>query len=96
MTYFSAAPSCVGLEALNASLSFSGMTTSLTSGLPRRETCWNLPLAPFFCVVVQMPMTGFFFAFWFLATHRWGTWSATDWTLKPASVSSPDSERSPP
>ena len=72
------------------------MTTSLTSGLPRRETWTYLPLVDFFWVVVQVPMTGFFLAFWFLATHFWGTWSATDWTLKPARVSSPASERSPP
>ena len=72
------------------------MTTSLTSGAPRRETWTHLPLVDFFWVVDQVPMIGFFFGLSFLATHRCGTCSATDWTLKPARVSSPASERSPP
>ena len=37
------APSSFGFEALNRSLSFRPMTTSLTSGMPSRDTCTQAP-----------------------------------------------------
>ena len=40
--------SLFGVVRLNLSLSPAGMTTSLTSGLPRRETWTHLPFDPLF------------------------------------------------
>ena len=43
------------------------MTTSLTSGMPRREIWWYFPLTPRRSVVDHMPMIGFFLELPFLA-----------------------------
>ena len=76
----------------------SGITTSLTSGMPRRDTCTMLPdvvSVPAVRVVVagrlavdQTPMIGLP-----ERTDALGTWIAMLWTLKPASVSVPVSDR---
>ena len=69
------------------------MTTSFTSGWPRREICLYLPLAFFRSVVLQMPTTD-----WpFLVRSPRGTCRATLLTLKPARLSWPASVmQSPP
>src|ERR1041385_2754299 len=43
VTKLSAAPSPVGSRPLKVSLTPSGMTASLTSGIPSRDTCTNAP-----------------------------------------------------
>src|SRR3954454_680775 len=76
---------------LNASLYFSGMTASLTSGLPSRETWTHLPdvTAPAAeydvvarrSVVLHTPMTGFLAGRPFRASRDRGTCSAIVSTL---------------
>src|SRR4051812_48289699 len=70
-----------GME-LNASLSPAGTTTSLTSGLPSRDTwVYDEPLAAVplalrsvgRVVVLQIPMTGFFLGSPLIATSDLGT-----------------------
>ncbi len=58
VTFFRKSPSFQGEDALNLSLSFCGLTTSLTSGLPSRETWVQSPWASLRWVVDQMPTTG--------------------------------------
>jgi hypothetical protein len=72
------------------SFRLAGTTTSLTSGLPRRET-WTQFLADLLAwpamrtlgrsAVDQMPMTGLRFAFSLSATSLTGTWIAIVFTL---------------
>src|SRR6186997_3568489 len=99
----SAAPSPVGSSALKASLVLRGITTSLTSGWPSRETCTKLLLyfswpPPRLVIegrlaVDQTPIT----AFGSVADDgrarlavsiEIGTSMAIEWTLYPASASS--------
>src|SRR5882672_7445848 len=82
--------SLAGGRALKASFRPAGTTTSLTSGLPRRET-WTHCLADVVVLPVmrtrgrsavdQMPMFGLRFAFLFSATSLNGTWIAIVLTL---------------
>src|SRR3954453_11674998 len=75
-----------GRRPLNASLNFSGTTTSLTSGLPSRETCTHGPdtVAPAAVylttarrsVVLHTPMTGLRDGAPFSASAFFGTWMA--------------------
>ncbi len=92
-----------GGRALNASFRFAGTTTSLTSGLPSRDTWTKSPEAaevPSAALVViearsvvdQTPMTGSSPA----TSSEIGTCSATAFTLNPSKVSMPTSDRSPP
>src|SRR6266702_2165938 len=67
------------------------MTTSLTSGIPSRDTWVNPPPAVCRCVSDQMPMVGCVGA-----SCLEGTCSATVCTLYPCSVSWPTSDRFPP
>src|SRR5690242_4948720 len=97
-----------GDSELKASFRPAGMTSSLTSGLPSRDTCTRsrgLPPtgadAPLIrtrlrSVVDQMPMTGLRMALPLSATSLNGTCRAMVFTLYPASVSCPTSVRSPP
>src|SRR5215472_3431606 len=82
--------SWTGGRALKASFRPAGTTTSLTSGLPRRET-WTQCLVVVVVLPVmrtrgrsavdQMPMFGLRFAFLFSATSLNGTWIAIVLTL---------------
>src|SRR4051812_18688058 len=86
-----------GAIALNASLYLTGTTTSLTSGLPSRETWTHWPFdasAPAVRVVVarrsvvlHTPMTGFLPGVWRSARYLFGTCSAIVLTLNPVNVS---------
>ena len=73
-----------GDELLKRSLAPIGTTTSLTSGCPRRATCFQVSGAPAAPgtrrdVVDQIPMTGSP-----LVSREDGTCSTIEWTLKPA------------
>ena len=81
------------------------MTISLTSGMPRRETCTGLPLKDWLpseywvrmlrrAAVVQMPTIPEPSPPWVMSLL--GTWMAKLFTLNPASVSCPVSEKSSP
>src|SRR5947207_6007209 len=79
-----------GVSELNASFRPVGTTTSLTSGLPRRET-WTQFLVDVVILPVmrtlgrfavdQTPMTGLRFALAFSATSLNGTWIAIVFAL---------------
>src|SRR5215831_15759623 len=79
-----------GGRALKASFRLAGTTTSLTSGLPRRET-WTQSVVDVAVLPVmrtlgrsavdQMPMTGLRVALPFSATSLNGTWTAIVFTL---------------
>ena len=79
-----------GFDALNRSFAPSGATTSFTSGMPRRETCVNLPLfltLPSPNTLVGPPLGARPHADdRVVARHESaiGTWSTTLCTLKPA------------
>src|SRR6185437_6170355 len=82
--------SLTGGRALKASFRLAGTTTSLTNGLPRRET-WTQSVADVDVVPVmrtrcrsavdQMPMLGLRAALAFSATSLNGTWIAIVFTL---------------
>src|SRR5213592_1080220 len=82
--------SLTGGRALKASFRPAGTTTSLTNGLPRRET-WTQFLADVVILPVmrtlgrsavdQTPMTGLRFALAFSATSLNGTWIAIVFAL---------------
>src|SRR5262249_17958331 len=82
--------SSAGGSEFHSSLCPIGMMTSLTSGLPSRETCRNGPLSTFLpwsashsltpwrLAVVHTPMVG-----WpDLVTVEIGTWIAIEWTFR--------------
>ncbi len=85
-------PSSTGRDALNLSLSLSGITTSLTSGDPSLETLRYFPLASWREVVDHTPITASFGP----RRSSLGTWTPRVFTLKPANVSLPTSERFAP
>ncbi len=94
-TYLANWASRDGVDAFHLSLSLRGMTTSLTSGFPRRETCTSSPddfippgplspLRTWTCwrsVSLQMPITGLRFASPFSARALIGSSSAMLCTL---------------
>ena len=94
-----------GVSELNRSLSPAGTTTSLTSGLPSRETCTCLPkgFSTPGCssidrrsVSLHTPMTGLCTGSSPSTTSDFGTCNAMVFTLYPARVSCPTSDRLPP
>ena len=97
--------SLTGVSPLKASFRPAGSTTSLTSGLPSRDTCTGSPTAVAVpgasckvrrSVSLQTPITGFACGSPFAVTSESGTCSTHVLTLVPDSVSWPTSDRSPP